>query len=855
MENPCLDSNNLTVAEHPAHMNKIQELQALLSRMHKAKTGSPKTQSYLHHTIGGTTDTTAISCVDKDERMHAALASTSAASIISTACEKPEMIPSLLPTPSMSTGSFISSFILKEKIKHKAKLESQENTQKILTLHEERQARLKRHQLLVEEHVPATLDQFINKHRLAVIGHDTRAPTHSAYDGGVAGILHIDDSLLLDWYRALVNHLETGQGRTKYQEIMYPQRVRFFMDFDMKLTHGHPMESAFMHRIIQCIQGVMRDFFPRSLREVIICYAYDSKRKLSAEYPQGYFKHGMHLTWPYVIVTMLHARLMAQAIQDRLESVFGCDEVASRTSLTLVSQMVDLQPYELKKGLRMVYQSKAETCPHCQYKRKGGASSSGMNEAVNNIGCPTCDSSGKIEAGRVYEPWMVVNEDGSENPDLLHICRTQALYTFIHTAIRVPLNTPIRADFQEPSWIRPIEADREELAPCFVDFVVDGPIQASHSPLFMVNCAIGMQTPIFYLEQAKVGGASDRVVECQKTGLSCIKIVDNLKAVRAQRKKIESQQIRKVGPILGKSNLLAQDPTVLNVWQSARKKHDLVGIGLSAEQFQLLQRTIQGLHREWSQILLGMCVQTADDGNPRSKRIFITPTVSGAARFCMNKGQHHTQAIIWFLINDKGDIFQKCKSLKPVPRINQVFCSACRIPVGRLPLELSKCLVNWPPPDSSMYEESTHKHIAKERLSEHENSILTEKVNAKMQVWEAFRQREKDMYPDLYAEQYRKRRKEVVLQILKLLEEERKEAVLVRNGRMLEGEDVDMEQHDADEAIDAEDGAKNHDGKTKRKSNSKILVKTSKRAKPISFVDEEEEEEEEDDDIEISEDE
>ena len=109
---------------------------------------------------------------------------------------------------------------------------------------------------------------------------------------------------------------------------------------------------------------------------------------------EKYVKTGVHLYWPDVCVNAQYALGLRRIIINALEENYG-----ERGSHNKWEDVVDKTVFE-NNGLRMIGSRKLSNCNHCKTRKQKV--------------CNVCNSLGKIDEGRVYEPLCILDGKGKE---------------------------------------------------------------------------------------------------------------------------------------------------------------------------------------------------------------------------------------------------------------------------------------------------------------------------------------------------------------------------------------------------------------------------------------------------------
>lgn len=136
-----------------------------------------------------------------------------------------------------------------------------------------------------------------------------------------------------------------------------------------------------------------------------------------------------------MIVNEHEARLLRSAIIQYLEK-----SEEQFLSFGSWEDIIDPSLYDNYHALRMNGSNKYATCPKCKNKKK------------IKYECMTCNTLGRIDVGRVYKPYLIINPDNTYNNELLLELQNDYYKNLKYTSIRsdnyestIVLNNP-------PSW-------------------------------------------------------------------------------------------------------------------------------------------------------------------------------------------------------------------------------------------------------------------------------------------------------------------------------------------------------------------------------------------------------------------
>ncbi len=595
--------------------------------------------------------------------------------------------------PKAGLGSFFQSQSFRKKtIEKQFELE-----EKSLTQHHKKDEQLHPAELALAKFVPATLASWLEHHRCWVSRGDQREITHTSYEGGS---YHIPDNLLWDFMKMLAAEYQRGAGKSKINELLNPARMRFYLDIDLRLKKNEFLPKAFLKRLIgDCVQKkVMSQFFPFGNHEVVVNYACADKHVDSPDYasysnyPGHYYRHGIHLNWPTLYVTLVQAKLLAAQIRYQLELDFFSDPEHGDLCWDKITDQVDLAPLHEKGGLRMLFQSKMETCTYC------------TKTSAKNVVCRMCANHGKIEVGRVYTPFMVLKDDGLDNEEELAELQVNPAYALTQTCVRLPLVAPLRQDFHVPDDTKPIEMEHEEFSHSATDLMEEQMSIATKDPLNYED------TKRFFLlakslsydlgrEKTRCAISSKFVALMNKRDKS---------SMDKKRKREQDKNAKVLGP-LAKSQTLTESPELLQVWKEVAKKGEgLRQVDCNVDTRVALEHFIRALYPKWSGLQIAKVLSNCNEGS-KWISVFLQRSrgIQRSEHYCMNKEGFHTSAIIWFYINQHGVVYQKCLCRKQTAR-HHGMCDRYRQRVGNLPLDLYTSLLGdkdtgsyAPPPLSS----------------------------------------------------------------------------------------------------------------------------------------------------------
>ena len=187
-----------------------------------------------------------------------------------------------------------------------------------------------------------TTNQIISKDS------DTK-PTHLLLDGGR---VKINNNLIDTFYKL---YAECIDNKIPLHVVEHKTELfKFFSDLDF--INKDEMTKDSLINIVHTIQEALYYMFENN-HNVIIC---TTDKKIVVKDTVEYFKQGVHLYWPSLIVNVENAMLIRELIIHKLKTTFG-----ERDSVNTWDDVVDLSVYRTN-GIRMVGSSK------CSYDRSNG---------------------------------------------------------------------------------------------------------------------------------------------------------------------------------------------------------------------------------------------------------------------------------------------------------------------------------------------------------------------------------------------------------------------------------------------------------------------------------------------------
>lgn len=167
---------------------------------------------------------------------------------------------------------------------------------------------------------------------------------------------------------------------------------------------------------------VVRRFYPPttddSCFQVILLTRVKELNTRRNEHGKWTISMGLHGVFPYLLTDTHMDEQMRAAQIGNLQFQFGPKEDTQNSW----DDFVDPSPYR-NQNMRLPYVNKAEVCKAC------------AGSKVRDILC-VCNGSRRVDKGRAYLPWKVLNADGIEVPDLTRRLQTNARETLLLSTIR-----------------------------------------------------------------------------------------------------------------------------------------------------------------------------------------------------------------------------------------------------------------------------------------------------------------------------------------------------------------------------------------------------------------------------------
>lgn len=183
---------------------------------------------------------------------------------------------------------------------------------------------------------------------------------------------------------------------------------KFMGDLDIVRTDG-PIDCSLLTSYLVIIQNTVKRFYPEGVSINLFDMAVSKTESTKKE--NGLTKTGVHFVFPNLKVTQDQSLIMREAIIGNLSLEHG-----NPPEQNSWYDIVDESVY-VNNGLRMIYSRKCTKCPECN------------NDPENRPYCGECNTTGKIDLGRIYKPWKFIR-DGKHDSEIF------SMFNNIHTAVR-----------------------------------------------------------------------------------------------------------------------------------------------------------------------------------------------------------------------------------------------------------------------------------------------------------------------------------------------------------------------------------------------------------------------------------
>jgi len=323
-----------------------------------------------------------------------------------------------------------------------------------------------------------------------------RPTTHLCLDGANGGVIKLPDAAanreFLSKYADDLDAGHTEPGKAYYISEQRTPIFKFYFDLDIKRKElvnliNPATASAAEAQEAQETQDNLPMFVQSLDREsidfMVLQYCRDMLEVIKLFYPPTTDKKcftmivcrrenvvqqetsgpkmvniGVHAILPFLYVTADQALVMRGAALGKFRQIYGLmDQVQNPWE-----EILDEAVY-VGNGLRMIGSRKAVKCPDCKA------------DPAKKLTCRTCmkqDSPcpGKIDVGRVYEPWLVLAHDGTPDASLLAQLRRNTHKLIEVTSVRL-YNVDTTPDWKPYEGCPSVPTTGED---SFVEVEIDG---------------------------------------------------------------------------------------------------------------------------------------------------------------------------------------------------------------------------------------------------------------------------------------------------------------------------------------------------------------------------------------------
>ena len=252
--------------------------------------------------------------------------------------------------------------------------------------------------------------------------------THNCMDGFKGGLIAF--STWEDEQKAIEEMAADLQNKRKLFIIEYRTPVfRMFSDFDIARV-STPVKDADIEQYMVMLQSACMEFYRKAglndqekkhLFKVIVCRRdpEDHGRKVGIRpfFPNLYVSADQALYIRALALAMYHNKYGSMIGEQN-----GWGDVYDESVFTT-------------NGTRMIGMCKSKVCPDCK------------NDNLQRDRCKTCETKGKINVGRVYRVYKVINGDGTLDTNLCEQLQSNYATMLYMTSVRLAPNTPVT-----PGW-------------------------------------------------------------------------------------------------------------------------------------------------------------------------------------------------------------------------------------------------------------------------------------------------------------------------------------------------------------------------------------------------------------------
>ena len=243
-------------------------------------------------------------------------------------------------------------------------------------------------------------------------GDDDQSYTHLLLSGGK---LRIDSDKTHDFLKLYSQYLDSKQKL--YVIEMKTPIFSFILDLDF--FQHIPLNAEIIKNYIETIQksiwNIVISTHTQNEARVVCCMTENKKIMKNDE---QFIKTGIHLYWPNIYTTTEIALMLRNVIIDKLSLQFG-----ERHEQNPWSDVIDKTVLE-RNGLRMIGSRKLSSCSFCKTSN------------IDRSSCKMCYGTGKIDEGRAYYPFMIIDGKGREMKQCLLKLKKNTMKTMEETSIR-----------------------------------------------------------------------------------------------------------------------------------------------------------------------------------------------------------------------------------------------------------------------------------------------------------------------------------------------------------------------------------------------------------------------------------
>lgn len=243
-------------------------------------------------------------------------------------------------------------------------------------------------------------------------GDENNTFTHLLLNGGK---LRIPDEKISEFMQLYSQYLDSN-AKLYMIEIKTPI---FCMILDLDFFQHIPLSTDMIKSYIETIQKsiwsvVVNTHTQHEAR--VVCCTTDNKKFIKNN--EEYIKTGIHLYWPNIYVNTEIALVIRNILIDAMSIQFG-----ERPSHNTWKDVIDKCVLE-KNGLRMIGSRKLSSCSYCK------------PASIDKQSCKMCFGKGRIDEGRAYSPFLVIDGKGRELKAHLAKLKKSSLKALEETSIR-----------------------------------------------------------------------------------------------------------------------------------------------------------------------------------------------------------------------------------------------------------------------------------------------------------------------------------------------------------------------------------------------------------------------------------